>query len=124
MDEVTVGAVTAVWHSDIDHARRWFDAIGEEYRALLKAGGAADWATYRNRLTGREQHDGLDGGVVDGFASYLERHSRAPMDVVAELADPGIQHELIRMYAEAVQHAHVGQLATDPHPEGDVRQPG
>jgi len=107
MDEVTAGAVIAVWHADIDHARRWFDAVCEEYHALLADCDDPGWDAYLDGLARRVQRDALGAGLVDGFASYLQAHAADPMAVIAHLADPALRDELVRTYAHAVEQSHV-----------------
>lgn len=105
MDEVAVGAITAVWHRDFDYARRWFEAIGAAYQALVESGSPRDWDSFRRDLDQRASRDAFGPEAVEGFTSYLENHCADPLDVVRQLADPQVRDELMSTYSLAVEQA-------------------
>ena len=104
MDEVTAGAITAVWHRDSEDARRWFDLVADSHQALLASGAPPAWEGYRAMLAERARHSPFGPDAVDGLVAYLERHSPNPLDVIAQLADSAMRDELVNRYALAVEH--------------------
>lgn len=108
MDELTSAAITAVWHSDIEQARRWFVTIGAEYRALVDSGDETDWQRFKDSLRSRAERDLLDVGSVDGFFAYLDTHCPSPMAIIKQLAEPEHLDELVSRYAHAVEQGHIG----------------
>lgn len=105
MDEVVVGAISAVWHDDTDRARLWFQTIGVAYQDFADDDGvvaqAPPWTEFQESLRDAATAAFFDSTVVDTFVEHLQ-YATNPVDVARQLGDDAQLEEIVRLYQEAV----------------------
>lgn len=106
MDEISRGAVTAVWHDSREVADRWFTLISNDYQALQEDGSELDWDHFKERLVNDAAAEAFASETVAGFVAYVEAYSSAPMSTVGELADPNEHDAVLAEYDRALAEAY------------------
>ena len=101
MDPASIGAVTAVWHTDLNEAERWFEVIGQAFAGLE----SIDWAAFRPLLERHAGEAGFSSETVQAFATYVDDYLSDPVLVIGELADPGNASEVLQLYESGLEQA-------------------
>ena len=85
IDELTVNAITAVWHHDEYTAEKWFSLISWTFHDAVaeNAGNPPDFDQFWWAFDSIATRD--HGANVDAFREYLI-NLITPMDVIADLA--------------------------------------
>ena len=101
MDQVAVGAITAVWHDDADQARLWFTTIGTAYQHFVAVPDGA-WSDFEASLRTAAASASIGDDTVNGFVAYVSAHASDPLVVARELGDAAALDEVVGVYERAV----------------------